>query len=197
MPPAKAQRRQVRKKCHFDPFGQAQGRLREKSFLDPSHSLAMTGMGSSTLRLGGFAGDNSAFGCGCSPTGEPLFPSEVWEKACVTIGRYWYLFKRLTAVSAGRFYRFKHLMAYSSFKALSKQQAASTPACFFFDIGRCMFCLRSGTKEAQPRKSEAERWMLLSSGLSCSHVRSRARCSECGCAPPYQSIGSTLSRETR
>jgi hypothetical protein len=25
--------------CHFDPFGQAQGKLREKSFLDPSHSL--------------------------------------------------------------------------------------------------------------------------------------------------------------
>ena len=74
MPPAKAQRRQVRKRCHFD--------RREKSFLDPSHSLGMTGMGSSPLRLGAFAGDNSAFGCGCSPTGKPLFPSEVWEKAC-------------------------------------------------------------------------------------------------------------------
>jgi hypothetical protein len=70
----------------------------------------MTGMDSSTLRLGGFAGDNSAFGCGCSPTGEPLFPCEVWEKACVTIGRYWHLFKRLTAVSAGRFYRFEHIV---------------------------------------------------------------------------------------
>ena len=34
----------------------------------------------------------------CSPIGEPFFPSRVWEKACVTIGRYWYLFKRLTAV---------------------------------------------------------------------------------------------------
>src|SRR6266496_6008591 len=29
--------------CHFDPFGDAQDRLREKSFLDPSHSLGMTG----------------------------------------------------------------------------------------------------------------------------------------------------------
>ena len=85
MPPAKAQRRQVRKRCHFDPFGQAQGKLREKSFLDPSHSLGMTGMGSSPLRLGAFAGDNSAFGYGCSPTGEPLFPCEVWEKACITM----------------------------------------------------------------------------------------------------------------
>ena len=80
MPPAKAQRRQVRKRCHFD--------RREKSFLDPSHSLGMTGMGSSPLRLGAFAGDNSAFGCGCSPTGEPLFPSEVWEKACTTMLRF-------------------------------------------------------------------------------------------------------------
>ena len=42
MPPAKAQRHQVLKKCHFD--------RREKSFLDPSHSLGMTGMGSSPLR---------------------------------------------------------------------------------------------------------------------------------------------------
>jgi hypothetical protein len=25
-----------------------------------------------------------------------------------TIGRYWYLFKRLTAVPAGRFHRFEH-----------------------------------------------------------------------------------------
>ncbi len=30
--------------CHFDPFGHTQGRLREKSFLDPSHSLGMTGL---------------------------------------------------------------------------------------------------------------------------------------------------------
>ena len=33
--------------CHFDPFGQAQGKLREKSFLDPSHSLGMAGLGPS------------------------------------------------------------------------------------------------------------------------------------------------------
>jgi hypothetical protein len=79
MLPAKAQRRQVRKRCHF-------GR-REKFFLDPSHSLGMTGIGSSPLRLGAFAGDNSAFGCGCSRTGEALFPSEVWEKACTTMAQ--------------------------------------------------------------------------------------------------------------
>jgi hypothetical protein len=28
--------------CHFEPFGQAQGKFREKFFLDPSHSLGMT-----------------------------------------------------------------------------------------------------------------------------------------------------------
>src|SRR5262249_23182632 len=32
---------------------------------------------------------------------------------CVSIGRYWYLFKRLTAVSASRFYRFEHIETYS------------------------------------------------------------------------------------
>jgi hypothetical protein len=42
-------------RCHFD--------RREKSFLDPSHSLGMTGLGPSPLRLGVFAGDipNSFF----------------------------------------------------------------------------------------------------------------------------------------
>ena len=39
---------------------------------------------------------------------------------CVTIGRYMYLFKRLTAVSAGRFYRFEHIETYSSGKVIAK-----------------------------------------------------------------------------
>src|SRR6266511_6053096 len=30
--------------CHFDPFGGAQDKLREKSFLDPSHPHGMTGL---------------------------------------------------------------------------------------------------------------------------------------------------------
>jgi len=34
----------------FRPIRQAQDRLREKSFLDPSHSLAMTGLGPSPWR---------------------------------------------------------------------------------------------------------------------------------------------------
>ena len=39
---------------------------------------------------------------------------------CDTIGRYWYLFKRLTAVPAGRFYRFEHIETYSSGKVRAK-----------------------------------------------------------------------------
>jgi hypothetical protein len=39
---------------------------------------------------------------------------------CVTIGHYWYLFKGLTAVSAGRFYRFEHIETYSSGKVVAK-----------------------------------------------------------------------------
>src|SRR5262249_16112543 len=37
-----------------------------------------------------------------------IFSALAVARLCVTIGRYWYLFKRLTAVSAGRFYRFEH-----------------------------------------------------------------------------------------
>jgi len=36
------------------------------------------------------------------------------------IGRYWYLFKRLTAVFAGRSYRFEFIVAYSSGKVVAK-----------------------------------------------------------------------------
>jgi len=59
--------------CHFD--------RREKSFLDPSHSLGMTGLGSSPLRLGVFAGDIPVFGCGFAALSslrlnDPRLPSE-------------------------------------------------------------------------------------------------------------------------
>jgi hypothetical protein len=37
-----------------------------------------------------------------------------------SISHYWYLFKRLTAVSAGRFYRFEHIVSYSSGKVVAK-----------------------------------------------------------------------------
>jgi hypothetical protein len=38
----------------------------------------------------------------------------------VTIGRYWYLFKRLTPVFGARFYRFEHIVTYSSGKVVAK-----------------------------------------------------------------------------
>src|SRR4030095_15900617 len=42
----------------------------------------------------------------------------------VTFGRYWYLFKRLTLPSPGRFYRFEHIVAYSSSKVVAKSDAS-------------------------------------------------------------------------
>src|SRR5499433_779792 len=44
---------------------------------------------------------------------------------CVTTGHYMYLFKRLTAVSAGRFYRFEHIVTYSSSKVVAKSASSS------------------------------------------------------------------------
>jgi hypothetical protein len=63
MPPAKAQRRQVRNSCHFD--------QREKTLLDPSPT---------PLRLGAFAGDNPAFGCAVRRQANLFFPARYGEK---------------------------------------------------------------------------------------------------------------------
>jgi hypothetical protein len=49
-----------------------------------------------------------------------IFSPHAVAGLCDTIGRYWYLFKRLTAVSAGRFYRFEHIETYSSGKVVAK-----------------------------------------------------------------------------
>ena len=57
-----------------------------------------------------------------TPPDTRIFSPLAVARLYVSIGRYWYLFKRLTAVSAGRFYRFEHIVSYSSFKALSKQR---------------------------------------------------------------------------
>src|SRR5262245_43139368 len=87
-----------------------------------------------------------------TPADTRIFSSLPVAGLCVSIGRYWYLFKRLTSISAGRFYRFEHVETDSSFKAHSKQLAVSRPAYFFFDNGRCMFCSGSGTGQAQPKR---------------------------------------------
>jgi hypothetical protein len=49
-----------------------------------------------------------------------IFSPLLVARLSVTIGHYWYLFKRLTAVLAGRFYRFEHIVAYSSGKVVAK-----------------------------------------------------------------------------
>src|SRR5262249_2752799 len=63
--------------------------------------------------------------CGCSLQEKKAPATRIFSPLavpglCVTIGRYWYLFKRLTAVSAGRFYRFEHIVTYSSGKVVAK-----------------------------------------------------------------------------
>ena len=45
-------------RCHFEPFGQAQGKLREKFFMDPSYSLRMTGTWPVNYRVGDLARAN-------------------------------------------------------------------------------------------------------------------------------------------
>src|SRR5262245_4243365 len=52
-----------------------------------------------------------------------LLPHEIM---CVVIGRYWYLFTRLTAVSASRFYRFEHIETYGSGQSCSKVRRIRT-----------------------------------------------------------------------
>jgi hypothetical protein len=49
-----------------------------------------------------------------------IFSSLAGARLCVPIGHYVYLFERLTTVFGGRFYRFEHIVSYSSFKVLSK-----------------------------------------------------------------------------
>src|SRR5262245_33215188 len=55
----------------------------------------------------------------CAPATRIFSPLAV-PRLCVPIGRYWYLFKRLTAVFGARFYRFKHIVTYSSGKVVAK-----------------------------------------------------------------------------
>jgi hypothetical protein len=52
-----------------------------------------------------------------------IFSALAVPRLCVTIGRYWYLSKRLTVLPAGRFYRFEHIETYSSGKVVGKVKA--------------------------------------------------------------------------
>ena len=49
-----------------------------------------------------------------------IFSSLAGAGLCDTIGRYMYLFEGLTAVFGGRFYRFEHIVPYSSSKVIAK-----------------------------------------------------------------------------
>src|SRR5215510_7445134 len=49
-----------------------------------------------------------------------IFSPLTVARLCVPIGHYWYLFKRLTAVFGARFYRFEHIVSYSSGKVIAK-----------------------------------------------------------------------------
>jgi hypothetical protein len=66
---AKTPRAPSKSCCHFDSFDHTQGWLREKSFLDPSDFLGMTGFGPSPLRLSAFAGDTPRLSCGAATLG--------------------------------------------------------------------------------------------------------------------------------
>ena len=55
--------------------------------------------------------------------GTRIFSPHAVPRLCVTIGRYWYLFKRLTVVQARRFYRFEHIVSYSSGKVVAKSDS--------------------------------------------------------------------------
>src|SRR5262249_801616 len=55
--------------------------------------------------------------------GTRIFSPLTVPRLCVPIGRYWYLFKRLRAVFGARFYRFEHIVTYSSGKVVAKWDA--------------------------------------------------------------------------
>jgi hypothetical protein len=57
-----------------------------------------------------------------------IFSSLAGAGLCDTMCRYMYLFKRLTAVLARRFYRFEHIVSYSSGKVTGKVTAVKLHA---------------------------------------------------------------------
>jgi hypothetical protein len=82
--------------CGFNIPGVEDSRIRK--FLSPRRKDAKFGkekigllrtvftiLFSDLCELSAFARDIPSFDCGCSPTGEPLFPSEVWGKAGIAI----------------------------------------------------------------------------------------------------------------
>src|SRR5262245_38088184 len=90
---------------------------------------------------------------------------------CVTIGRYWYPFKRLTALSAGRFYRFEHIVSYSSGKVVAKSvdpARANLLNAIIPDLSRASHSWKKYGRSGPPVESRASRlpsaWAMGSSG---------------------------------
>ena len=69
-----------------------------------------------------------------------------------TIGRYMYLFKRLKAVLAHRFYRFEHIVSYSSGKVTDKVAASTKLA-----IDECLACVRYRPRSWAAKKTDEAR----------------------------------------
>ena len=67
-------------------------------------------------------------------TGTRIFSPLAVAGLCVSIGRYMYLFKRLMVVSAGRFYRFEHIVSYSSGKVVGKVRSIPLRNCKARDL---------------------------------------------------------------
>src|SRR5262249_43900491 len=68
-----------------------------------------------------------------------IFSPLTVPRLCVPIGHYWYLFKRLAAVSDGHCFRFEHIVTYSSGKIVAKKNASrryiskkKTFECYYF-----------------------------------------------------------------
>src|SRR5215510_13460859 len=61
--------------------------------------------------------------------GTRIFSPLAVPRLCVPIGHYWYLFKRLTVLSARRFYRFEHIETYSSGKVVGKVEHWISKSC--------------------------------------------------------------------
>ena len=63
--------------------------------------------------------------------GKRILSSLAVSRLCDTIGRYVYLLQRLTPLSARRFYRFAHIVPYSSGEVVGKVAIAWSNGCHY------------------------------------------------------------------
>jgi len=72
----------------------------------------------------------SIFGCRCAPTGEPLFPSAVWGKTCMTIAK--------SLRGLGKFSGSRRLLGFGYFSRKARQVRKFN----FILCALCVFCAR-------------------------------------------------------